>query len=159
MEKPPDQDLETFIHQELRRLPLVEAPGSLIANVQATVQRQQSLPWWQRSWFSWPRPWRLASVGAFLILAVVLCLVPWWMESWMPPAEAAAGPWLTQLGNLWSFLVSVGSAAALLARWLADSPWLWLAAAVTTLAYISCIAAGTLFVRVAGARWPREGAV
>jgi len=50
------------------RLRAPRAPGSLAPRVMAAVRAHQALPWYRRSWFSWPVGWQVVGVVAALVM-------------------------------------------------------------------------------------------
>lgn len=62
----PDSSLEEVIGRKLRALPERRAPASLQANVFAAIRARVARPWYQRSWFQWPRHFQVLSLFAFL---------------------------------------------------------------------------------------------
>ncbi len=67
--KPNDSEkLERLIHRTLRELPARRAPRSLEARVLAEVARRDALPWWRKSYASWPTPVR----NAFFVLSAAI---------------------------------------------------------------------------------------
>ncbi len=70
-------DLETIVDRELRRLPALRAPATLLPRVLAAVQAWSQRPWYARAWFTWPLTGQAASIAALLLLAVgFLALLP-----------------------------------------------------------------------------------
>ena len=65
MNKMTPEELEKFIHQNLRSLPVRPAPRSLEARVLAAIEQQATIPWYHKSWSHWPAALR----AAFLALA------------------------------------------------------------------------------------------
>lgn len=65
MNKMTPAELEKFIHQNLRSLPVRPAPRSLEARVMAAIEQQATIPWYHKSWSHWPAAIR----AAFLALA------------------------------------------------------------------------------------------
>lgn len=59
------EELEQFIHQQLRGLPARKAPRTLEARVMASLERNASIPWYHKSWSYWPAAVR----GVFLAFA------------------------------------------------------------------------------------------
>ena len=48
------EELEQFIHQQLRGLPARRAPRSLESRVLAALEQQAMIPWYHKSWSYWP---------------------------------------------------------------------------------------------------------
>jgi hypothetical protein len=64
-------DLEREIHGALTRLQAPRAPGSLSPRVMTEVRARLALPWYRRSWFSWPVGWQVVGVVAALVMVAV----------------------------------------------------------------------------------------
>ena len=67
-----DPSLEELIGRKLRALPERRAPASLQANVFSAIRSRASRPWYQLSWFQWPRPFQVLAVVLFLGFAGAL---------------------------------------------------------------------------------------
>ena len=148
MEKEPQDDLEMFIHQELRRLPGLEAPAELMLRVQASLQARTRLRWWQRSWWSWPRALRALSISLFASLGLASCLAPWFLPAGFLTETVTR--WRLELAGQWQWVDALGGALAVLARALAGSPYVWLVAGVSVVGYFMVIGLGAFLVRFAG---------
>jgi hypothetical protein len=85
----PEQDLEKRMEQELRSLPMPRAPETLAPRVMAAIAAQAALPWYQQTWFEWPRGWQVASATLTVaFLAALMMLAPWRVVA---GADASAG--------------------------------------------------------------------
>jgi len=47
-----EKQLEQLVHRELRKLPELPAPETLVHRVMLAVHAKEHRPWWQRSWWS-----------------------------------------------------------------------------------------------------------
>ena len=65
MKKMTPEELEKFVHQNLRSLPARQAPGTLEARVMAAIEQRAAIAWYHKSWAYWPAAVR----AAFLALA------------------------------------------------------------------------------------------
>jgi hypothetical protein len=146
-----DPELEAAASEELEKLPLLSAPRTLIPRVLAMIEASAGLPWWQRTWWDWP----LAAKATFLLLA--LAGVGWLSGSGVLLGDAGAqySDSVTRRLDLFSSVWNLGpifvSVAQVLWLKLAQPYVLYLIALALT-AYLVCIGAGTLFVRVATQR-------
>lgn len=59
------EELEQFIHRNLRSLPERRAPRTLESRVMAALESRALIPWYHRSWSYWPAAVR----AAFLVVA------------------------------------------------------------------------------------------
>jgi len=66
MEPEFDPKLKSLLSDELKSLPPLKAPASLLPNVMAVLAARAAMPWWQRAWWEWP----LTAKVAFVLLAV-----------------------------------------------------------------------------------------
>lgn len=62
------EELEQFIHRELRSLPPRRAPRSLESRVLAAIEHRATVAWYHQSWSYWPTAVR----AAFLVVATGL---------------------------------------------------------------------------------------
>ena len=72
------EKLEQSVHDALRALPDRRAPVSLVARVQAEIERRAAIPWWHKSyayWPSWARGTFLAGAGAGVVALMVFVMV------------------------------------------------------------------------------------
>jgi hypothetical protein len=63
-------DLETLVDRELRQLPALRAPHTLLPRVLAAVQQWSQRPWYARAWFTWPVAAQIASAAALVLILV-----------------------------------------------------------------------------------------
>src|SRR5690349_16789548 len=64
MDKTSHKLLEELMHRELRKLPDLEAPASLIPRVRSAIAARARQPWWRRPMLTWP----LAMRAVFIVL-------------------------------------------------------------------------------------------
>ena len=144
-----EKPLETLIDRELKQLPELTAPETLIARVLAAIQAKAK-PWWHRSWASWP--WW--GQGVFLLATVALIAgvvygAPQAAEGLSAqPLLAKLGSWFAFLAPVWKLLASLGNAFVVLAR-SGGQLLLWAAVATAAVVYLTCVGLGTLAYRVA----------
>lgn len=65
MNKMTPEELEKFIHRELRGLPVRHAPSTLEARVLAAIEHRATIAWYHKSWAYWP-----AAVRALFLAGV-----------------------------------------------------------------------------------------
>ena len=61
MNEQDEKQLEQLVHRELRKLPELPAPETLVHSVMLAVHAKEREPWWQRPWLTWPRPVQVIS--------------------------------------------------------------------------------------------------
>ena len=111
-----ERRLQEEIDAWLHALPPRTAPRTLLPRVLAAIQSRAALPWYRKSWQTWPPVWRVASLTMLLSLFGGLCLAGWEL----PQADAYASTvgqlseWLSGVGafcNALAVVVSAGLAA------------------------------------------------
>jgi hypothetical protein len=144
----PDQQLEEIIHARLRKLPDLPAPPTLVPAVLQKIQERAALLWWQRSWTNWP-----PAVQALSILLSVGLLTAAWFLTGNVAAETVqlAGKARSSFGlldQIVSVLQALGGTVQIILKSI-HSQFLLIAAIVIGSLYLSTIALGTMFYRVA----------
>lgn len=152
-EQQPDSRWEAELDQQLKHLPERRAPATLAPRVMAAIQARARQPWFRCTWWHWPP---VAQVFSLALASVLLGGLTWLALHTDPGSlvndmgvKAAAG--LAPLAPLWSLVVSIARACALL---LAQAPPLaWFGAAAFLAAmYLSCIGLGTILYRLSAQR-------
>ncbi len=141
-----DPKLEALLGAELKKLPPLSAPPSLVPRVMAFLVARQALPWWRRSWWDWP----LAAKAAFLLMGIAIAgafgsggvLLDQGVVNYSQQVTERLAPAWT----LWDSALSLRTAAGLL--WdRAAQPLLVTLLIVAGLLYLVCVGVGTAFVR------------
>jgi hypothetical protein len=133
MKKMTPEELEQFIHQSLRSLPLRPAPRSLESRVMAALEQRAMIPWYHKSWSYWPAAVR----AAFLVVstsvtgAVVTAFYVGFNGIENSTAAAHAGERLSFFTNIYHV---AGWIANLGAQILGSIPPLWLYGSVAFVA-------------------------
>jgi hypothetical protein len=140
--------LEEAIHRELRRLPELDAPTDLVPRVMELLAARARLPWWRRSWFTWPLPGRVLSGVA----AAAVCAAAGWAIASVSvelPGRASLfdGP-LAIVRVAFEAVATVLGALSLLAQAI-NANQLAFGAGLAAFIYLSCIGLGTACYRVA----------
>ncbi len=123
---PQDQQrLERLVSSALRDLPPRRAPSSLEMRVQAEIARRAALPWWRKSFVSWPLPARAVFVIASLGLIKLAFDVFGWASSSVntAPVKMAVASDLHWLQVAHSFLQTLNETFGAV---LGTIPSLWL---------------------------------
>lgn len=150
MDESKQKELEQLIHGELRRLPPLKAPETLVHRVMLAVHEKQRAPWWQRSWLAWPVGTQLASL---LILLVSAGLVSYLLGAAWDGVDAtslwqrvtASFAWLQPF---WEIALALINTIAVVFR-AADQRLFLAGAGVVVAAYLACVGMGTVCVRFA----------
>lgn len=143
-----DPQLEQDLHRALRQLPDRPAPANLIARVQSAIAAQSALPWWQQSWFTWPRLAQFASALVAFALLAAFGFLPGFSAIELPAISLALAEWAAPLEAIAGVMNSLlGAAAGMVGLTL--PVFLAVLAGGLGLIYLGCIALGTVFYRVA----------
>ena len=145
-----NDSLEAKVTQELRQLPVLKAPATLLARVMAALQARQALPWYRRPWPSWPRKIQC-------LLGPLLTIFPWlaFYLSRIAWNNLATSGVAREVDQKLSLLSLAGSTIDTLvnAFWLAGQalmgqPIIRAGIIVSVLMYLACIGIGTACFRV-----------
>ena len=150
-------ELERWLHQELWKLPELKAPAGLRERVWARLQAEAMRPWWQRSWWHWPKSVQVTAALPLLGLTLLLAIGPWLLESYLPGSNLVLAPLWERILDLSGILVAVGRAVWLVAEALVNNAWFWIASGLVFLSYLWCVGLGTFLVRFARRHTGRGG--
>lgn len=143
-----EQKLEQQVDKELKALPELRAPDSLMLRVLRAIESRANLPWFRRAWYTWPKGLRVVS---FLILAGAfagLCFGGWELSNVGSSlaAQKLAVPVATT-SALWTATQSLIGAGVVAFKGLGKGFLIGCIAAVI-LGYAWCLALGAAFVRL-----------
>jgi hypothetical protein len=148
-----EKQLEARIDRELRRLPELAAPATLIPRVMAAIEGRAAVRWYRRPWLEWPLPARGVSFGLLLAVFGGVGFGIWALLG--TPGFAAASGELAGLGSFIAMaqntLNVVAGALVLGVKQLGTGFMIGVCAAVA-LGYVLCVGLSTLCVRLAFAR-------
>jgi len=146
MDRREEQELEMFIHEQLRKLPEQPAPKHLALNVMAAVQARQNLVWWKQPFTHWPRAaQRLLLVFLGSLFAGILSLF------WHPAQQLTTNAMLDRAHSLHWVADTYQAFEASFVLLLRNMSWPWLAAiaAIFALMYFASLAGVFALYRVA----------
>ena len=145
-----DQRLEAEISRELKALPDLAAPASLVTRVMSAIDERGTEPWYRRSWQSWPLALRFCSLGAMLLMFCAGCFAVWTFSRSGLSALALerAGEWASTFDVVLNTLNAVLSALVLVGKKL-GAGFLAACLIVAGLSYVLFVGLGTLYVRLA----------
>ena len=148
-----EQDLERWAQRELRGLPLVPAPPSLVPRMLAALEAQARLPWWRCPLWTWPLAARVAFfVTALAFVAGVAFFARDLDENWsMETLAQAALAKFGVLDPLWSLLAALVSAATTMVDSLGPNAR-WIGGGLALAMWFACVGIGSLCYRVALSR-------
>jgi hypothetical protein len=144
----PDPELASLLDAELKKLPPVPAPRTLVPNVVATLAARPARPWWQGAWWDWP----VLAKAAFLLLALSVVAAfstgGLWLDDNVTTYSQQVASRLTPWTGLWDTLAPLTNAGLLLWEKIAQ-PVLLHGLALGGALYLICIGAGTALFRTA----------
>jgi len=144
-----ERELEGLIHRELRRLPELEAPGTLIPRVMATIAARAQLPWWRRAWLTWPSAMQVLSV--LLLLAAVGVAASWGLRTWEfctgHPLLQKTLQSLASFSFLWQVPLVLLNALGVVVRSHSQQLMIY-GGGLLAVMYLSCVGLGTACYRV-----------
>jgi hypothetical protein len=148
-----EKQLEAAIDRELKAMPPLVAPATLISRVLTGIENTASLPWYRQSWPMWPVALRAVSFLILLGAFGALCFVGW--EASQTPSVLAAmhtvADWFSGLSTIWNTLNTLGGALVAVAQHLGNGFIIGCLAAAA-LGYGLCLSLGTFYVRLAFGR-------
>jgi hypothetical protein len=155
MNTPPrfDQPWERRLHEELHKLPEMEAPASLVPGVMAAIRARQAAAaapaWYRRPATTWPPALRIAlAVSALALFGLLVLgaqlLWPQVVASADTGALAAAGQ---KVITAWSIASTLADAFLLVVREALSSPWVVAILAAVCFSYLALLGAGTALWR------------
>ena len=135
---------DAALHEELRRLPNLRAPETLVPQVRAILARRAARPWWQQPWLAWPRAWQATSGAA------MFALIGLW--AWVEPAAVdRARSSLEPVSARWAALETLFDTVAAVSRVFPDNAGALELAALAGM-YLLCVGLITACFRVAASR-------
>jgi hypothetical protein len=148
-----EKRLESEIDRELKALPELLAPGTLILRVMRAIEMRLNLPWYRQAWQRWPIGLQTISLLVLLALFGGLCFGGWKLTQLEGFSSAMhhAGSWFAGFGALWHALVALLNALLLTLKQVGTG-FLIASFAALALAYALCISLGTVYVRLGMAR-------
>jgi hypothetical protein len=151
-----EKQLEIEIDRELKALPELAAPKALIARVMRVIEQRAQLPWYYRSWATWPIGLQAGSLFFLVAIFVGLCfgagMIPHTPE--YAAATHKANGLFEVVTMLWNIATVVLEALVLAVKRLGTG---FIAGVLVSLAlgYAMCVGLGTLYVRIGFARQAR----
>ena len=148
-----EKQLETAVERELRKLPELLAPRTLILRVMKAIEARLGLPWYRKSWQMWPVALQAVSLVVLLALFGGLCFGTWkltHLESFAA-AMQPVGSWFAAFGTLWHATAALLNALVLAVKHLGTGFLVAIFAALT-FGYALCVGLGTAYLRLGLAR-------
>jgi hypothetical protein len=148
-----EKRLEAEIDRELKGLPELIAPESLLQRVTEALGQKRRLRWYQQSWQMWPIGVQAVSLVFLMAIFGTLCFGAWKLSQAEAFAAMMQRPmgWLTALGALGeAFNVVLGSLFIAVKQ--LGTGVLIACVAALALGYAMCVALGTVYFRLALSR-------
>ena len=148
-----ERELEAEIARELKGLPQLPAPHTLVSRVMLAIEGRANVAWYRLPWQMWPVALRLGSLVILLALFGGLCFAAGRLTQGEAFVGAAhnLGQWLAGISALGNAVGVLLDAAALAVKQLGTG---FIVAALLAVAagYAMCLGLGTVCVRLALAR-------
>lgn len=148
-----EQRLENEIDRELKGLPDLVAPHTLILRVMAMIQQRLNLPWYRQAWQRWPIGLQALSMAFLLVAFGGVCFASWKLAHAATVVNATQ-----QVGGWFSGIQALGHAIYLLLTalvlWIKQFGTGVVVACVAALAfgYAMCLGLGGVYLRLGLAR-------
>ena len=148
-----DQRLEAEISRELKTLPELTAPPALANRVLAALVQRARIPWYRRSWQTWPPALQAASLAVLLGLFGGLCLAGWELSQTgaVTLALHQAGEWFSGLNLIADTFNVLMNAVALVLKKLGTG-FIVTGLILVGMGYALCVGLGTVYFRLAFAK-------
>jgi len=128
-------------------------PSALASRVMAAIEQCARVPWYRRSWQTWPVVLQASSLVVLLALFGGLCLGGWQLSQTGTATLALhrAGEWVSGLGVIQNTFNVLVNAAVVVVKKLGTGVIVACLVAVGA-GYAMCIGAGTVYFRLAFAK-------
>jgi hypothetical protein len=148
-----EKKLEAEIDRELKALPEIAAPATLVSRVMAAIELRRALPWFRRAWHTWPGPLQ----GVFLVTMAAffggICFGVWEASQTATFGLAVhkVGGWFSGLSAIYTTLnVLAGAIVAMIKQ--VNSAVLMAFLCAAGLGYALFLGLGTMYFRLAFAK-------
>jgi hypothetical protein len=148
-----EKKLELEVNRELKALPEITAPATLVSRVMAAIELRKALPWFRRAWHTWPGPLQ----GLFLVLMVALvggiCFGVWEGShtTTFGLAVHKVGSWFSGLSAIYTALNALAGAIVAMIKQV-NSGILMAFLCAAGLGYALFLGLGTMYFRLAFAK-------
>ena len=143
-----EKRLETEIDRELKTLPQLQAPGTLVLRVLRAIEARANLPWFRRAWQTWPKGLRVVSFLALASAFAGLCFVGWQLSDAGSSlaAQKLAGP-VAVASALWAAVQTLLGAGSVAFKSL-GSGFVTGCIVAAVLGYALCVGLSAVFLRL-----------
>lgn len=145
-----EKKLEVEVDRELKALPEIAAPATLIARVMASIELRKALPWFKRAWHTWPGSLQGLFLATMLALFGGICFGGWELThtATFGVALQTIGNWFSGFGAIYTTLNALAGATVALIKQV-NSAVLMAFLCAAGLGYAIFLALGTMYVKVA----------
>src|SRR5262245_52441719 len=107
-----EKRLEAEVDRELKALPELRAPETLVLRVLRAIEARANLPWFRRAWQTWPTGLQAVSFIALACAFAGLCLAGWQIsEAGSSLASQRLAVPVAVISALWGAIQTVAGAA------------------------------------------------
>ena len=150
MENDRDKQIEQLIHRELRQLPELRAPETLVHRVMLAVHAKARQSWWHRPWLTWPFGMQLLSLALLLVSVGLISYLAGAAWGGLNLASLSGRivesfAWLKPIQETVSALAG---AVGVLLR-VVGQQFLLIGTVLVIMAYLACVGLGTVCFRLA----------
>jgi hypothetical protein len=148
-----EKKLEVEIDRELKSLPEIAAPATLVSRVMAAIELRKALPWFRRAWHTWPGSLQGLFVVTMLALIGGICFGGWEVShtETFGLAIQKVGGWFSSLSALCTaFNALAGAIVAMIKQ--VNSAVLIAFLCAAGLGYALFLGLGTMYFRLAFAK-------
>jgi len=148
-----EKKLEVEIDRELKSLPEIAAPATLVSRVMAAIEIRKALPWFRRAWDTWPGSLQ----GLFVVVMVALfggiCFGVWEAShtATFGLAVHKVGGWFSSLGAIYTALNALAGVIVALIKQVNSTVLIGFLCAAG-LGYALFLGLGTMYFRLAFAK-------
>jgi hypothetical protein len=148
-----EKKLEVEIDRELKTLPEITAPATLVCRVMAAIELRKALPWFRRAWHTWPGSLQGLFVVTMLALIGGICFGVWEAShsSTFGSAVQKVGGWFSSLSAIYTALNALAGALVAMIKQV-NSTILIAFLCAAGLGYALFLGLGTMYFRLAFAK-------
>jgi hypothetical protein len=148
-----ERKVEIEVDRELKSLPEIVAPATLIARVMASIELRKALPWFKRAWHTWPTSLQGLFLVTMLALLGGICVGGWEVThtATFGVALHKIGDWFSGFGAIYITLNALAGAIVALIKQV-NSTVLMALLCAAGLGYAIFLGLGTMYVKVAFAK-------
>src|SRR6266403_3361392 len=145
--------LELEVDRELKVLPEISAPATLVSRVMAAIELRRALPWFRRAWHTWPGSLQGLFLVTMLALFGGICFGVWEGShtTTFGLAVHKVGGWFSGLSAIYTALIALAGAIVAMIKQV-NSGILIAFLCAAGLGYALFLGLGTMYFRLAFAK-------